>query len=76
MFDVFCLYLRYIYGPCMFDVFCLYLREREYNKVQACLGLKTFTPNFRPVGLTDIYIYMVFFWGFFFSTHCAASVFS
>ena len=39
-------------------------REREYKKVQACLGLETFTANFLPswgffqacsVGLTDPY---------------------
>ena len=29
-------------------------REREYNKVQACLGLETFSANFRPY----IYIYI------------------
>ena len=31
-------------------------RDRKYNKVQTCLGLETFTPNFRPsVGWTDSY---------------------
>ena len=44
---------------------CVYIYiEREYNKVQTCLGLETFTANLRtfwgffkacPVGLTDSY---------------------
>ena len=55
----FCFLFLFIFIFYMFsiagDIYIYIYRERErkYNKVQACLGLKTFTPKFRPL------------WGFF-----------